>query len=413
MRSARSAPRSAGASKRSPSPTTVAAAITGAGRPSRRSRRLRRAVERDRRGPADRFVRGSAGHLPERRRGRGDPRARPGGAGHRSFTRAGRRPTACATASITASRADGGRRAADGRCRRPSASCSRPTPSRRTGRSCSRRGDPRTGRGARLGLVNADIYRVRDGEIVAGTVAPSALSTVRQGGRRNRRSSRRGRQGRVDGRAGRAARELGRRIEAHFGCPQDIEWCLVGDDFQIVQSRPITTLFPVPAAGDDDNHVYVSVGHQQMMTDPMKPLGLSVWKLTRRRRCTTPAGACSSTSRGPWRRRPAAPASWRPGEVRSTHPRRAGDHRRPRRLRPAAPGRRAARARCAAGWRRARSDRDRSGDRHRADRARRGLPRRPAARHPVEAGRRAVRLHSRGHPGGAEGGSCSIRGASS
>ena len=73
---------------------------------------------------------------------------------------------------------------------------------------------------------------------------------------------------------------LGRRIEAHFGRPQDIEWCLVDDGFQIVQSRPITTLFPIPEAGDQENHVYVSVGHQQMMTDPMKPLGLSMWQLT-------------------------------------------------------------------------------------------------------------------------------------
>ncbi len=74
--------------------------------------------------------------------------------------------------------------------------------------------------------------------------------------------------------------QLGRRIEAHFGRPQDIEWCLVDDGFQIVQSRPITTLFPIPEAGDRANHVYVSVGHQQMMTDPMKPLGLSLWQLT-------------------------------------------------------------------------------------------------------------------------------------
>jgi pyruvate,water dikinase len=74
--------------------------------------------------------------------------------------------------------------------------------------------------------------------------------------------------------------QLGRRIEAHFGRPQDIEWCLVDDGFQIVQSRPITTLFPIPEAGDQENHVYVSVGHQQMMTDPMKPLGLSMWQLT-------------------------------------------------------------------------------------------------------------------------------------
>src|SRR4029078_1154598 len=74
--------------------------------------------------------------------------------------------------------------------------------------------------------------------------------------------------------------ELGRRIEAHFGDPQDIEWCLVDDGFEIVQSRPITTLFPIPAIGDAEHHVYLSVGHQQMMTDAMKPLGLSLFQLT-------------------------------------------------------------------------------------------------------------------------------------
>src|SRR5207302_7994883 len=52
------------------------------------------------------------------------------------------------------------------------------------------------------------------------------------------------------------------------------------DDFQIVQSRPITTLFPIPAVDDLENHVYISVGHQQMMTDPIKPLGLSFWQMT-------------------------------------------------------------------------------------------------------------------------------------
>jgi pyruvate,water dikinase len=71
---------------------------------------------------------------------------------------------------------------------------------------------------------------------------------------------------------------LGRRIEAHFGSPQDIEWCLDDDGFAIVQSRPITTLFPIPTAPGQGNHVYLSVGHQQMMTDAMKPLGLSVFQ---------------------------------------------------------------------------------------------------------------------------------------
>ena len=74
--------------------------------------------------------------------------------------------------------------------------------------------------------------------------------------------------------------ELGRRIEARLGAPQDIEWCLVDGLFHVVQSRPITTLFPIPAAADDEYHVYVSVGHGQMMTDAMRPLGISVWRHT-------------------------------------------------------------------------------------------------------------------------------------
>ncbi|WP_020614857.1 phosphoenolpyruvate synthase [Paenibacillus daejeonensis] len=73
---------------------------------------------------------------------------------------------------------------------------------------------------------------------------------------------------------------LGRQIEADMGGPQDIEWCLMDDNFYIVQSRPITTLFPIPESPEEGNRVYVSVGHQQMMTDPIKPLGLSFFLMT-------------------------------------------------------------------------------------------------------------------------------------
>lgn len=71
---------------------------------------------------------------------------------------------------------------------------------------------------------------------------------------------------------------IGRRIEGHFGSPQDVEWCLAGGSFHVVQARPITTLFPIPRREDDapGTRVYVSVGHQQMMTDAMRPLGLSL-----------------------------------------------------------------------------------------------------------------------------------------
>ncbi len=77
---------------------------------------------------------------------------------------------------------------------------------------------------------------------------------------------------------------LGRRLEAHLGSPQDVEWCLTDDgDLHVVQSRPITTLFPIPPVDDDGPHVWISTGHQQMMTDAMTPLGLSVWLLMARR----------------------------------------------------------------------------------------------------------------------------------
>jgi rifampicin phosphotransferase len=133
------------------------------------------------------------------------------------------------------------------------------------------------------GLVNADVYKVRDGDVVAKAVATKQLAVHAAPGGGTRELAIEPEQQQqpalTDAQIVRLA-QLGRQIEAHFGYPQDIEWCLAGDGFQIVQSRPITTLFPIPATSDQQNHVYASVGHQQMMTDPMKPLGLSMWQLT-------------------------------------------------------------------------------------------------------------------------------------
>ena len=133
------------------------------------------------------------------------------------------------------------------------------------------------------GLVNADLYKVRDGEIVAKTVANKQLAIDASPASGTQELAiepeRHEQPALTDAQVVRLV-QLGRRIEAHLGRPQDIEWCLGDDGFRIVQSRPITTLFPIPAADDEENHVYVSVGHQQMMTDPMKPLGLSLFQLT-------------------------------------------------------------------------------------------------------------------------------------
>ncbi|HET9071730.1 MAG TPA: PEP/pyruvate-binding domain-containing protein, partial [Acidimicrobiales bacterium] len=131
------------------------------------------------------------------------------------------------------------------------------------------------------GRVSPDTFEVRGGHVVSG-----AGTT---GSQRSRHAAPSREAVLSHGEALRLAC-LGRRIEAHFARPQDIEWCLVDDDFWIVQSRPITTLFPIPPAPDGANHVYVSVGHQQMMTDPMEPLGLSIWQLTVLRPMTEAGG---------------------------------------------------------------------------------------------------------------------------
>ncbi|MFD4591169.1 rifamycin-inactivating phosphotransferase [Streptomyces rubiginosohelvolus] len=138
------------------------------------------------------------------------------------------------------------------------------------------------------GLVNPDVFTVRDGEVVARTIAVKqrAVHALPGGGTREVTVEPRQqeRPALTDAQVVELVR-LGRRIEARFGCPQDIEWCLTDDGFRIVQSRPITTLFPVPdlvpeAVERRTPSVYVSVGHQQMMTDAMKPLGWSMWQRT-------------------------------------------------------------------------------------------------------------------------------------
>lgn len=143
------------------------------------------------------------------------------------------------------------------------------------------------------GLVNADVYKVRGGEIIEKKVAVKkiAIYASQAGGTREQEldPEQQKLQTLTDGQI-LQLECLGRRIEAHFGSSQDIEWCLADGTFYFVQSRPITTLYPIPETNDGQNHLYVSVGHQQMMTDAMKPLGLSVWRLTSPRKMAVAGG---------------------------------------------------------------------------------------------------------------------------
>jgi rifampicin phosphotransferase len=154
------------------------------------------------------------------------------------------------------------------------------------------------------GLVNADIYKVSDNRVIDKKISTKklALYALKEGGTQEQEMEPEMQNTQVltDEQILQLA-HTGRKIEAHFGQPQDIEWCLADDNFYIVQSRPVTTLFPIPGApeagsrqsvelNDQENHVYISVGHQQMMTDAMKPLGLSVWLLTTPATMRTAAG---------------------------------------------------------------------------------------------------------------------------
>nr|WP_312579256.1 phosphoenolpyruvate synthase [Sedimentibacter sp.] len=149
------------------------------------------------------------------------------------------------------------------------------------------------------GLVNADNYKVCNGKVIDKRISTKkqAVHALKDGGtiEQEIEFEKQNRQALTDEQI-LELEHIGRKIEEHFGCPQDIEWCIarehssyVDDNpsekvypttFHVVQSRPITTLYPVPYANDQENHVYVSVGHQQMMTDAMKPLGMSIFQLT-------------------------------------------------------------------------------------------------------------------------------------
>ncbi|MEH6851108.1 pyruvate, water dikinase [Bacillus sp. 491mf] len=132
------------------------------------------------------------------------------------------------------------------------------------------------------GLVSADCYKVQEEKIIDKMIATKKLAiyALKEGGTETQQiePNHQKSQTLTDQQILQLAR-IGKQVEAYFACPQDIEWCLVDETFYIVQSRPITTLYPVPEADDQENRVYVSVGHQQMMTDPMKPLGMSLFQL--------------------------------------------------------------------------------------------------------------------------------------
>ncbi|WP_420644059.1 phosphoenolpyruvate synthase [Candidatus Leptofilum sp.] len=136
------------------------------------------------------------------------------------------------------------------------------------------------------GLVSADLYRVdaRTNQLIEARIGDKqlAIRPLPNGGTTQETLSDEQRTAQVLSEAQAIAlAQLGKRIEAHYNQPQDIEWAIADGKIYLLQARPITTLFPQPTPPPTDNafHLYISLNHAQVMLDPIKPLGIDVWRL--------------------------------------------------------------------------------------------------------------------------------------
>jgi pyruvate,water dikinase len=138
---------------------------------------------------------------------------------------------------------------------------------------------PGLGEAVVSGMVNPDHLAVENGVVVDRrlgdkTVAVRALpgggtEVVEQAGRAEACIT--------DAQAA-ALAALGRRVEAHFGAPQDVEWAL--DDagtFWLTQARPITSLYPVPPSRDGALRAFFCMSLAQGLTRPITPMGLAAF----------------------------------------------------------------------------------------------------------------------------------------
>ncbi len=74
------------------------------------------------------------------------------------------------------------------------------------------------------------------------------------------------------------------KVAAHFGSPQDIEWAWASGRLYILQSRPITSLYPLPdlpknAQPEDGPRLYINFNAIQGVNDPLTPLGIDALRL--------------------------------------------------------------------------------------------------------------------------------------
>ena len=119
--------------------------------------------------------------------------------------------------------------------------------------------------------------------LVSGAVVPDHFVADPESGRITERSTR-GAQPVLTDRLIRELANTGKRIEDALGSPQDIEFAIDREDgVAIVQSRPITTLYPLPVGGAPHDGVLFSISVAQGYFDPITPMGMEAFLAIGRR----------------------------------------------------------------------------------------------------------------------------------
>ena len=132
------------------------------------------------------------------------------------------------------------------------------------------------------GQVEPDHYIVdADGQIIEKTLGRKALAIHgREGGGTIAVAQEVAAQQALPDDAIRELAHLGRRVADHFGEPEDIEWAWTDGRLFLLQSRPITTLYPLPEElPPEPLRVLLSFGAIQGMLDPVTPAAQDVLRL--------------------------------------------------------------------------------------------------------------------------------------
>ncbi|HEX7302798.1 PEP/pyruvate-binding domain-containing protein [Lentzea sp.] len=139
---------------------------------------------------------------------------------------------------------------------------------------------PGLGEAVVSGAVNPDHFVVDDGEIVEKRLGDKRflIRSLPGGGTEHVEVGENAEPCLTDGQV-HALAVLGRKVQRHYGTPQDIEWAIDADgDLHLTQARPITTLFPLPDNPDGGARVYFCFSLAQGLERPITPMGRAAFR---------------------------------------------------------------------------------------------------------------------------------------